>query len=119
MTKKGDMIKLLSDMGRTLLVAAALLVIGLATIVGYFAARVWEEQMYGVDFPIRGGVITSREVAYSVVSCGIGIILAGAIFGALATLYDIRDSLRLLVRMQVDQQSPTVRASARREPRLD
>ena len=90
------MIKLLSDIGRAVIVVAAVMTVLGSTISGYLIARTQESFVYGNFTISHGGQITPRELLYSLLGGGIGLVVAGAVFGAIATLYDIRDSLHLL-----------------------
>ena len=90
------MIRLLSAIGRVVIAVAAVLTVISCTMVGYLFARSQEFAIYG-NFSISGsGQITPLEVFYSVLGGGIGFVVSGAVFGAIATLYEIRDSLRLI-----------------------
>ena len=118
------MIGLLSAIGRVVIVAAAVLTVIGCTIQGYLFGRVRESATYG-NFTISGGgQITPLELFYSLLGGGIGIIVAGAVFGAIATLYDIRDSLRLIARHNLGNPLPggagdqPVATYERREPRI-
>ena len=118
------MIEMLSAIGRVVIVvAAALMVIG-SMMGGYMIAQAQESVSYGNFLISGGGQITPLEFLYLAIGGGIGLIVAGAVFGAIATLYDIRDSLRLLTRLNRgippsdgpgDQPVPT---HLRREPRI-
>jgi hypothetical protein len=100
------MIRMLSDVGRAMVVVSSLLVIALATAAGYYYAAA------GSFFRPSG-----TEPFYPILGLGIGVVLAGAIFGPLATLYDIRDNLRRLAPTSSDDRFSAT--PERREPRLD
>jgi hypothetical protein len=110
------MIRILSTIGRATLVVAAILVIVGTAVAGYFGA----EREYGVAVLGHGSAIGA------LIGLVIGIITAGVVFGPLATLYDIRDNVRLVVELAedeygggapkaTDRQGPV---TTRREPRL-
>jgi MFS family permease len=83
------MIKLLSAIGRATIILAALLTIVGFAVSGYGLAT---SGYYGDFAPeaARGAGGTWGAVLGGVV----GIIVAGAVFGPIATLYDIRDNIR-------------------------
>jgi hypothetical protein len=116
-------IKLLSGVGRAVIVVAAALTIIGFTVAGYNVGRPNEFIAYG-SYRQSGGAITLLELVFSVLGCGIGIIVAGAVFGAIATLYEIRDSLRLLAGPNRDNSRRDETAERRlatpirREPRI-
>jgi len=83
------MIRLLSAMGRAAIILATLLMIGGFAVGGYGMAT----NGYYADFApeaARGAGGTWGAVLGGIV----GIIVAGAVFGPIATLYDIRDNIR-------------------------
>jgi hypothetical protein len=118
------MISLLSAIGRVVIVIAAVLVIIGCVIGGYLFARYQELAFYG-DFTIgAGGLITPREFLYSLLGGGIGFVVSGTVFGAIATLYDIRDNVRLIAErrsgpLHGDRVDPAATTRVRREPRVD
>jgi hypothetical protein len=108
------MIRLLSYIGRTVIVVAAILTVVGFSISGYLLARYQELLDYG-NFTISGGgQITPREGFYSLLGAGIGFVVAGIVFGAIATLYDIRDNLRWIARQNsLSEVVPFVRTAPR------
>lgn len=110
------MIRFLSLVGRaTIVIAAALIIVGFA-IAGYVNSDL-RPYLFAYGFERQLGAL---------VGLAIGIIVAGIIFGPLATLYDIRDNVRRLVKFGEGELAPGRRAGsmrtepapARREPRL-
>jgi TRAP-type C4-dicarboxylate transport system permease small subunit len=115
------MIGLHSSIGRAVIVVAAAITIIGFTVAGYSVARANEFMTYGT-FSLSGGVLTRLEVLFSVLGCVVGFIVAGAVFGAIATLYEIRDSLRILTGRETtnrtgDGDRPPA-ARMRREPHI-
>ena len=110
------MIRMLSDMGRVLVVVGAFLTIASFTVGGYFFARAAEATMYGTFSISGGGQITPLEISYSLAGLGVGFVVAGAVFGAIATLYDIRDIMRQLALERSLNEEMT--SHLRREPRF-
>ncbi len=100
------MIRMLSDLGRAMVVASAVLIVAIATVAGYYCAR-----------PIEFVSNADTELFFSLLGLGFGVIVAGAILGPMATLYDIRDNLRRLIATGSDDQLPVAREQ--REPRFD
>lgn len=82
------MIKLLSAVGRATIVIAAVLIILGSTAAGYVDADA-RPYLFGFRFAREAGAL---------IGLAIGIVAAGVVFGPLATLYDMRDSLRHLAR---------------------
>lgn len=114
------MIEMLSAIGRGVIVVAATLTVIGSMVGGYTVARAQESVSYGHFLISGGGQITPLEFLYLVLGGGIGLVIAGAVFGAIATLYDIRDSLRLLTRLNGGN-PPSDGSGARtvrREPRV-
>lgn len=119
------MIGLLSAIGRVVIVVAAALTIISGIIAGYLSARTQEFASFG-NFSISGnGQITPLEILYSLLGAAIGFVVAGAVFGAIATLYEIRDNLwlvasqsrsNLLLEELADQR---VAPRIRREPHIE
>jgi hypothetical protein len=109
-------IRLLSAVGRVVIIVAAMLTVIGCIAASYFFARTQEFALYGSFSISGGGQITPLELIYSLHGGGIGVVVSGVIFGAIATLYDIRDSLRVIARRSdgiIDQ--PVARI--RHEPR--
>jgi len=83
------MIRLLSAMGRAAIILAALLTIVGFAVGGYGMATGGYYADFAPEAARRAGG------AWGAVLGGIvGIIVAGAVFGPIATLYDIRDNIR-------------------------
>ena len=110
------MIRILSSIGRATLVVAAILMIAGAAVAGYVSAG----QQYGLAaFGFGPGL-------GALVGLVVGTIGAGVILGPLATLYDIRDNVRLmseLAREEYGDEAPKAAdprgpLSTRQEPRL-
>jgi hypothetical protein len=110
------MIRLLSLIGRATIVIAAIVIIVAFAVAGYQAP---EMHPYLADYGF------GRPVG-AVVGFAIGLVTAGIVFGPLATLYDIRDNLRLLAKANEDASARPDRSASgrdgpptvRREPRL-
>jgi hypothetical protein len=110
------MIRFLSLVGRaTIMIAAALVIVGFV-IAGYVGSNLHPYLVaYGFE----------RQLG-ALVGLAVGVMVAGIIFGPLATLYDIRDNVRRLVQFGDGGSVPIQRgggnragpASVRREPRL-
>jgi hypothetical protein len=96
------MIGLLSATGRAIIVIAAVLTVIGFTAEGYLIARFQEALSYGNFSISRGGQIMPLELLYLAIGSGAGFIAAGTVFGTVATLYEIRDSLRLLTKLSPD-----------------
>jgi H+/gluconate symporter-like permease len=110
------MIRLLSLVGRATIVIAAALIIAGFVITGYVDPDL-HPYLVAYGFERQLGALAGLAV---------GIIVVGIIFGPLATLYDIRDNMRRLVKLgdgrlvpgqpgRGDRPGPP---SVRREPRL-
>jgi hypothetical protein len=82
------MIRLLSAIGREIIIVAALLTIVVFVVGGYaMGTGGYGDLAPGAGRGIGGG--------WGAVLGGVlGIIVAGAVFGPIATLYDIRDNIR-------------------------
>lgn len=117
------MIRLLSEIGRLAVIVAAVLTVLGGMIEGYVMARGYEMMTYGTFSISGGGQITPQEVLGILVGGMSGVVIAGTVLGAIATLYEIRDSLHQL-NVQLRGSSalpsrPLDRAHGRREPRID
>ena len=110
------MIQMLSAIGRVVVVVAAAITVAATTLAGYFFARASELASYGTFTISEGGKITPLELAYALIGFAVGLIVAGAVFGAIATLYEIRDSLILLANARSDDPAASLRE--RREPHV-
>ena len=82
------MIRLLSAIGRIVIVWGAVLWVVACVAAGAVGVGT---QSQAPDGHIVGGIVGG------IIGAIVGLISAGVIFGSIATLYDIRDSLRLLV----------------------
>ena len=110
------MIRILSMIGRATLVVAAILVIVGAAVAGYIDA----------GREVGGVAIGYGPVVGALLGLVVGIITAGVVFGPLATLYDIRDNVRLVAELaEGEYEPPAPKApdrqgpvTTRREPRL-
>jgi hypothetical protein len=110
------MIRLLSAIGRATIVIAAILIVVAFAATGYQAP---ELHPYLADYGFG-------RLAGAALGFAIGLVAAGIIFGPLATLYDIRDSLRRLAKAGDDAPTRPDRSASgregpptvRREPRL-
>ena len=110
------MIRFLSLIGRATIVIAAVLII-----VGFVAAGYMNADSRPELLEYR----FARELG-ALFGLMVGIIAAGVILGPLATLYDIRDNVRRLVKFGEGELAPGQRAGSmrtepapvRREPRL-
>lgn len=116
------MIRLLSRIGRlAVIISAALTVLG-CMVEGYTAARDYETVSYGAFSISGGGQVTPQEVLGILLGGLIGLVIAGTVLGAIATLYEIRDTLHHLValsRGSSGQPSGIVDPPReRREPRI-
>ncbi len=90
------MITLLSAIGRITVIVTALLTIAGFTVAGYGLAGggygyVTQEHYGGFWL---GAVHGAGGVWGAVLGFIVGIVVAGAVFGPIATLYDIRDNIR-------------------------
>jgi hypothetical protein len=118
------MIKLLSNIGRSTVVFAAFATVVGCAIWGYTLAEGYDLLHNGVVGFAGLGRITLTELVGLVAGGLLGILVAGAVFGAIATLYDIRDNIRMVVarkggRLNLDWEDDDRRSSAadgRREP---
>ena len=110
------MIKLLSAVGRATIVVAAAVIVVAAAIGGYLGTETRPELFLTSYGRWLGALL----------GLALGIVSAGVVFGPLATLYDIRDSLRRLANPDEAQYPPSRKAGAdlagpvttRREPRF-
>jgi hypothetical protein len=110
------MIRLLSLVGRATIMIAATLIIAGFVIAGYLDSDL-HPYLVAYGFERQLGALLGLVV---------GVMVAGIIFGPLATLYDIRDNVRRLVKFGDSGFGPIQRsggdragpASVRREPRL-
>jgi TRAP-type C4-dicarboxylate transport system permease small subunit len=84
------MIRFLSGIGRAIVVLAALFTIVLCAIGGYG----WAHGYYAGYAPTPGVGVAAGTVLGAVA----GIVVAGIVFGPIATLYDIRDNIRRMAR---------------------
>jgi len=109
------MIRLLSQIARVMIVISAFFWIIVFILGGFYFARYQEYDIYGATFKIIGGVITPREISYSVIGGILGLISAGAYLGIVATLFVICDHLQVIVALL---ENPTTRDYARREPHI-
>jgi hypothetical protein len=120
------MIRLLSDIGRAAVVLAAILTIVGCAMWGYTLAEGFELLRNGNVGFAGSGRITVSEVAGIVIGGAAGMIIAGAVFGAIATLYDIRDNIRMILLLKggrsaadrVDDDRGSLVTGRRREPRI-
>lgn len=97
------MIRLLSAVGRATIVIAAAVIIAGGAIGGYLGSETRPELFftgYGRWLGALVGLV-------------LGVVSAGVVFGPLATLYDVRDSLRRLASPDEPRYTP------RRKPRED
>ncbi len=111
------MIRLLSLVGRTTIVIAAAFIIVASAMTGYVDADL---------HPYLSAYGFERQLG-ALVGLALGVMAAGVVFGPLATLYDIRDNVRRLAK--IDESGPARGergggarpgpASVRREPRLN
>ena len=110
------MIRILSAIGRATLVVAALLMIAGSAAAGYFDAG----KEYGI------AAVGSGPALGALIGRVLGTIAAGGILGPLATLYDIRDSVRRMLELADEEYAPEPPKAAdrlgppttRREPRM-
>src|SRR5512146_677060 len=110
------MIRLLSAVGRaTIVIAAAVMIVG-GAIGGYVSAETRPELFFTTYGRWLGALI----------GLALGVVSAGVVFGPLATLYDMRDSLRRMADSDQPTYPPRRKArediagpvSTRQEPRL-
>ena len=110
------MIRILSAIGRTTLVVAAILMILGSAAAGYLNAA----KEYGIADLGHGPAIGA------LIGLLVGTIAAGVVLGPLATLYDIRDSVRRMLELADEEYAPEPPKAAdrlgppttRREPRM-
>ena len=113
------MIRFLSALGRATVVVGALLTIAGGVIEGYIFGRVQGLGIYeGAYLTIAGrGQITPLELFYAVLDAALGIVVAGVVFGPIATLYDIRDNVRQIPRLPIESANRGIgNDRSRREP---
>jgi hypothetical protein len=110
------MIRVISDIGRVLVIVSVFLTIIGCTAAGYFIALSQEYAMPGRFGISGGGKLTPLELLYSVLGLGVGFVVAGSWFGAIATLYEIRDILRSMAEINSGPSRPFARE--RYEPRI-
>jgi uncharacterized membrane protein len=91
------MIRLLSAIGRIVIVLAAVLWVIALVVMGAFEI--------GTHSPTPDGYVVGGIIG-GIVGAIFGLISAGVVFGAIATLYDIRDNLRLLVKQDRNTPGP-------------
>ena len=110
------MIRLLSAVGRaTIVIAAAVIIVG-GAIAGYVCAETRPELFF----------LGYGRWLGALVGLALGVVSAGVVFGPLATLYDIRDSLRRMANPDEPRHTPSRSSrddlagpvSTRQEPRL-
>jgi hypothetical protein len=110
------MIKLLSAVGRaTIVIAAAVIIVG-GAVGGYVGSEARPELFFTSYGRWLGALL----------GLALGIVTAGVVFGPLATLYDMRDSLRRMADPDEPRYTPRRKArddfagpvSTRQEPRL-
>lgn len=110
------MIRLLSAMGRATIVIAAALMIAGGALGGYVSAEARPELFFTSYGRWLGALV----------GLALGFVSAGVVFGPLATLYDMRDSLRRMANPDGPRDAPARRSrddlagpvSTRQEPRL-
>lgn len=91
------MIKTLSAIGRISIVISAAIIVFAGGVGGYFSVLSAEEYRYGAGFAIsQGGVLTPTELGGIAFGAVCGLFVAGLMLGLVATVYDMRDSLRTL-----------------------
>lgn len=112
------MIKFLSTVGRVTIVVAALLMILGFGLAGFFESYAGGVNGYLASYTGHAVHLGTHQTVAFIAGCVIGSIVAGTIFGPLATLYDVRDSLRQLVKRaeQEERASTTLEV---REPTLN
>ncbi len=110
------MIRLLSAVGRaTIVIAAAVIIVG-GAVGGYLGAETRPELFFASYGRWLGALL----------GLALGVVSAGVVLGPLATLYDIRDSLRRSADSDEPRYTPRRKArddvagpvSTRQEPRL-
>jgi len=110
------MIRLLSAVGRaTIVIAAAVIIVG-GAIGGYVGSETRPELLF----------LSYGRWLGAILGLAFGVVFAGVVFGPLATLYDIRDSLRRLAYPDDPRVTPGRKSrddlagpvSTRQEPRL-
>jgi hypothetical protein len=113
------MIRALSTIGHYAIVVATVIFVLGGALGGYGTALMNEPNPYLYTS------LTAREAVYAAIGAFLGLIIAGVVLGIAATLYDIRDSLRLLVAAFVSSVAngndgyTTVVNHQRREPRIN
>jgi len=90
------MIKLLSAVGRATIVIAAVVIIVAGAVGGYLGTETRPELFFTSYGRWLGGLM----------GLALGVVSAGVVFGPLATLYDIRDSLRRLANPEEPGHTP-------------
>jgi hypothetical protein len=100
------MIRLLSAVGRATIIIAAMVMIVGAAVGGYVGAETHPE-LYFTSYGRWLGAL---------IGLVLGVASAGVVFGPLATLYDIRDSLR---RMSPPDEPPRPAPKPKPKPRED
>lgn len=113
------MIRMLSNIGRTVVALAAVAIIGVNTLGGYVVAvgtQMYADGSLGLSMPGQSLPFTSFDLFGALCGFVVGLFMAGLLLGLVATIYDMRDSLRALA--STVNSDVTGGSSVRREPRL-
>jgi hypothetical protein len=110
------MIRLLSAVGRATIVIAAVVIIVAGAVGGYLGTETRPELFFTSYGRWLGALL----------GLALGVVSAGVVFGPLATLYDIRDSLRRLAKSEEPPYAPRRKShddlagpvTTRQEPRF-
>lgn len=90
------MIVLLSKIGRVSIVVSAVLTILGGAVLGNYYGLYLDRAAYG-DFTLPAGAqFTPRSLIFALLGGVLGLLTAGTAYGAVAALFDIQDSLRVL-----------------------
>lgn len=111
------MIRMLSNIGRSLVALAALVIIGANTIGGYLVAvglQSYSGDLSALSEPGQPIPMTPLDVTGALCGFVIGLFMAGLLLGLVATVYDMRDSLRTIAASL----APGSNGGARREPQV-
>jgi hypothetical protein len=91
------MIRLLSEIGRALLIVSAVATVLAGVVLGYFLARSTEATASGAFQISDIARFTPDEIFGCIFGGAAGLLVAGSIFGIIATFYDLNDNIKRLI----------------------